>query len=444
VSYVSYLLRRFAFAVFSVYAAASVMFGFTVLQARLILQKQLALMRYNGAQDWRIEQFRKEFLARRGLDRPLYEHYADWFVDLTTLEWGQSIAYDQSVAAVLDGRVVTTLEYVVPGVVVAVALVASEVGFVVVGYAFRRTDDGRDLVVDWLGRPGARDVALIVGTTAVLVVFNRIAFAVGSLLGIDPATAVSTPEELSVAVLAFVIPAMLFAVGPAEEYLFRGVIQGYLRQSFSARGAIGWSAVLFTLVHLPNLLANPESGVVSIPVWLGIGLVLGWRNHERVEAAVVNLGARAGRLAGEYVPRVADPGREAIETRVSHFFEAIERVATNPRGLVLALLFSALGWALQMSGLWLAFQAIGEPVSLAAVMFVVPIGAIAGMTPLPGGAGGIEAVLVFLLVAAPLPGVTESVALAAVVIYRGAVFWVPIAIGGVVMGTVGAGARAGA
>ncbi len=171
-------------------------------------------------------------------------------------------------------------------VLVAVALVASEVGFVVVGYAFRRTDDGRDLVVDWLGRPGARDVALIVGTTAVLVVFNRIAFAVGSLLGIDPATAVSTPEELSVAVLAFVIPAMLFAVGPAEEYLFRGVIQGYLRQSFSARGAIGWSAVLFTLVHLPNLLANPESGVVSIPVWLGIGLVLGWL-YERTAALLV-------------------------------------------------------------------------------------------------------------------------------------------------------------
>jgi uncharacterized protein (TIRG00374 family) len=184
--------------------------------------------------------------------------------------------------------------------------------------------------------------------------------------------------------------------------------------------------------------------VVGLAVVVVVGLVLGWRNHERVEAAVVNLGARAGRLAGEYVPRVADPGREAIETRVSHFFEAIERVATNPRGLVLALLFSALGWGLQMSGLWLAFQAIGEPVSLAAVMFVVPIGAIAGMTPLPGGAGGIEIVLVALLVAAPLPGVTESVALAAVVIYRGAVFWVPVAIGGVVMGTVGAGARASA
>ncbi|MFC6737573.1 CPBP family intramembrane glutamic endopeptidase, partial [Halolamina salina] len=159
-------------------------------------------------------------------------------------------------------------------------------GFVVVGYAFRRTDDGRDLVVDWIGSPDARDAALIVGTTAVLVVFNRLAFAVGSLLGIDPTTAVTTPEELSVAVLVFVIPAMLFAVGPAEEYLFRGVIQGYLRQSFSARGAIGWGAVLFTIVHLPNLLANPESGVVSIPIWLVIGVVLGWL-YERTAALLV-------------------------------------------------------------------------------------------------------------------------------------------------------------
>ncbi len=189
-----------------------------------------------------------------------------------------------------------------------------------------------------------------------------------------------------------------------------------------------------------------SASIVVVGLTAGVigGLVFAWRNHDQIEGAVVNLGTRLGRLAGTYVPRLEDPGRAGIERRVSHFFEAIERVATSPRGLVLALTFSALGWALQMSGLWLAFQAIGVPVSLPVVMFVVPVGAIAGMTPLPGGAGGIEAVLVFLLVAAPLPGVTESVALAAVVIYRGAVFWVPVVLGGVVMGTVGAGARASA
>ncbi|MBP1986174.1 lysylphosphatidylglycerol synthase transmembrane domain-containing protein [Halolamina salifodinae] len=192
---------------------------------------------------------------------------------------------------------------------------------------------------------------------------------------------------------------------------------------------------------LGDRLETAATVVVALAVVVGGGLAVAWRSHERLEAGVVNLFSRVAEWAGEHVPRVSDPGRQGIKRRVSHFFEAIERVATNPRGLALALGFSGLGWFLQMLGLWLAFQAIGEPVSFPVVMFVVPIGAIAGMTPLPGGAGGIEAVLVFLLVAAPLSGVTKSVALAAVVIFRGAVFWVPIAIGGVVMGTVGAGAR---
>jgi membrane protease YdiL (CAAX protease family) len=173
-------------------------------------------------------------------------------------------------------------------VLVGVLLVTAEAGFVLVGYAFRQTDDGSEIVVDWLARnsPTARDAALIAVATAGLVAFNRLAFFAGSLVGIDPVTAVSAPEELSVAVLAFMIPAMLFAVGPAEEYLFRGVVQGYLQQSFSAAGAIGWGAVMFTLVHLPNLLSNPEAGLVSIPVWLGIGLVLGWL-YERTGALLV-------------------------------------------------------------------------------------------------------------------------------------------------------------
>ncbi|MFC6734771.1 hypothetical protein ACFQEQ_00755, partial [Halolamina salina] len=123
-SYVSYLLRRFAFAVFSVYAAATVMFGFTVLQIRLIFRHQLAFMNWAGSDttEQEIERFRESYIAQRRLDHPLHERYLDWLVDLTTLEWGQSIAYRQPVAAVLDGRVVTTLEYVVPGVVIAVAL----------------------------------------------------------------------------------------------------------------------------------------------------------------------------------------------------------------------------------------------------------------------------------------------------------------------------------
>jgi uncharacterized membrane protein YbhN (UPF0104 family) len=66
-------------------------------------------------------------------------------------------------------------------------------------------------------------------------------------------------------------------------------------------------------------------------------------------------------------------------------------------------------------------------------MLVVPISAVAGVTPLPGGAGGIESVLLLLLVAAPLPAVTKSVALAAIVVFRGLVYWVPVVLGGAVV-----------
>lgn len=189
-----------------------------------------------------------------------------------------------TVAAALIGSGMNP-EGTVPALV-GVLLVTSEAGFVLIGYAFRQTDDGAGLIIDWRGCPTLGDAALVAGATAGLVAFNRVAFGLGELVGIDPVTAVSAPEELSVAVFAFMMPAMLLVVGPAEEYLFRGVLQGYLRRSFSTRGAIGWSAVLFMLIHLPNLVSNPESGAVSVPVWLGIGLGLGWL-YERTGALLV-------------------------------------------------------------------------------------------------------------------------------------------------------------
>ena len=205
--------------------------------------------------------------------------------------------------------------------------------------------------------------------------------------------------------------------------------------------ALVGAAYFATEVTFGQNLRLATAGVVVLAIAVPVGAFLLWRSRERVQRGAVGFLHRIGSWAGEHVPGVSAPSREGLESRISHFFEAIERVATSPRGLALALGFSALGWLFQMSGLWLAFEAIGVPVKLSIVMFVVPMGAIAGVTPLPGGAGGIESVLVFLLVAAPMPGVTESVALAAVVIYRGAVYWVPVALGGVVMGTVGAGAR---
>ncbi|MFB6102456.1 MAG: YbhN family protein [Haloplanus sp.] len=187
-----------------------------------------------------------------------------------------------------------------------------------------------------------------------------------------------------------------------------------------------------------------ELALVAVAI-LAIGIpalvYLGWQRRYHLETRVVGVLTPVVRRVATHLPRVPVPTVGGIERRINGFFRAIERVATNPRGLALALALSSLGWFFQMLGLWLAFQAIGTPIPLSVALFVVPIGAIAGVTPLPGGAGGIESVLVVLLVAAPLPAVTEPIALAAVVVFRGMVYWTPTVLGGLVTGAVGLRSR---
>ncbi|WP_284013025.1 lysylphosphatidylglycerol synthase transmembrane domain-containing protein [Halobaculum litoreum] len=182
------------------------------------------------------------------------------------------------------------------------------------------------------------------------------------------------------------------------------------------------------------------TGVVAALALVVPGAVyLGWRNRyaleDRVVGALVPVIQRVARL----LPVFTAPSADSVESRIGHFFGAIERVATDRTGIAVALSASALGWVFQMVGLYLAFLAIDQPVPFSAMLFVVPMGAIAGVTPpLPGGAGGIEAVLVAVLAALPSVSVTATTALGAVVIYRAAVYWVPVVIGGVVVSVVGA------
>ncbi|MFC6989616.1 YbhN family protein [Haloplanus sp. GCM10025708] len=178
------------------------------------------------------------------------------------------------------------------------------------------------------------------------------------------------------------------------------------------------------------------TAIAVLAVGVPAAVFLGWQHRYGLEERVIRGLTPLARRVARRIPRVPVPTASGVERRINGFFRAIERVAANPRGLALALALSSLGWLFQMVGLWLAFQAIETPIPLSIALLVVPIGAIAGVTPLPGGAGGIESVLVVLLVAAPLPLVTESVAVAAIVIFRGMVYWTPTVLGGAVTGYV--------
>ncbi|WP_410766393.1 lysylphosphatidylglycerol synthase transmembrane domain-containing protein [Haloferax sp. DFSO60] len=184
---------------------------------------------------------------------------------------------------------------------------------------------------------------------------------------------------------------------------------------------------------------NLEIALVAVGV-LAIGVptlvYTAWQRRYELETRVIEALTPVIRTIAEYVPRVSVPSVETVKGRIAGFFRSIERVGQNPRGLTVALGLSGLGWFCQMVALWLAFQAIGAPIAFSIALFVVPIGAIAGVTPLPGGAGGIEWTLAILVTAAS-PAVSFDVATAGVVLFRGFVYWVPTLLGGLVMGVEG-------
>jgi uncharacterized protein (TIRG00374 family) len=176
--------------------------------------------------------------------------------------------------------------------------------------------------------------------------------------------------------------------------------------------------------------------VVTISVLIPVLAYVGWTNRERLRTAIGGTLTPVARFVGHRFPRLEAPTRAAIETRVEGFFGAIEVVATDRRRLLVAVGFSTLGWLAQAAALWLSLYALGVTAPVPAVLVAVPVGAIAGVTPLPGGLGGIETVLVALLV--PLAGVGAATAAAAVVLHRGAVYWLPTLVGGGVVSAIGA------
>lgn len=68
---------------------------------------------------------------------------------------------------------------------------------------------------------------------------------------------------------------MFLVVGPCEEILFRGVIQGRLREHFSAGVAIGVTSVFFGSLHVAGIGGSLEGIILALSVLTLAGAVLG-------------------------------------------------------------------------------------------------------------------------------------------------------------------------
>ncbi len=124
--------------------------------------------------------------------------------------------------------------------------------------------------------PTPRDLAWV-GAAYLLAISSVFgASIVVGLTGAQPA-----PNQLSElgiaepALLLLLVPISLFLVGPGEELLFRGAVQGTLRRSFGPVGAVVIAAAVFAGVHFMALTGGVGPRLTTIAILFLPSLVFG-------------------------------------------------------------------------------------------------------------------------------------------------------------------------
>ena len=152
------------------------------------------------------------------------------------------------------------------------------VALATVGYLFLL---GNGLPLSYVrGRaPSLRDAVWAVATVAVLVGFSSLIVPVIDALGL-PSTEHSITDTIAAdpAVALLFVPLSVLLVGPAEEFLYRGIIQTRLGETFDVAPTVLIAAVVFAAVHVIAYLdpANVGGTLVTLTfVLFPLGALLG-------------------------------------------------------------------------------------------------------------------------------------------------------------------------
>ena len=141
-----------------------------------------------------------------------------------------------------------------------------------------------DHVKRYLGirRPTLKQVGLIFGAWIGLLIGMVIVGGIGQVLldflGAGDASAEQESTQIfadNPELLPLGIAMMFLVVGPSEEILFRGVVQGRLRERFSAVPAIAVTAVFFASIHASGFIGSLQGVVLGISVLVVGGVVFG-------------------------------------------------------------------------------------------------------------------------------------------------------------------------
>lgn len=191
------------------------------------------------------------------------------------------------------------------------------------------------------------------------------------------------------------------------------------------------SVAFFVLKSAANFVAVVVVGVV---MWAGVGPALSPALTllpavlaAVTIAAVVLVPVLATRRRGR--ARTAVAGRRRWIGAVTGALDGGVREAGRVlrRGDWRVVVGSLAYWAFDNAMLWACFKAVGESPAITVVLMAYLIGQLGGLLPIPGGIGGIDGGLIGALV---VYGVPAAPAVAAVLMFRVILFWLPLLLGG--------------
>ncbi|MFC7155107.1 CPBP family intramembrane glutamic endopeptidase [Halomarina halobia] len=124
---------------------------------------------------------------------------------------------------------------------------------------------GRGLSFVGVRVPSKRDLVWVVSGYLLAIAANFAVGIVRFLSGVRSAEneviGLVRPEPELLLVL---IPASFLLIGPGEELLFRGIVQGRLRESFGPVVGVGLATLIFVVIHYPSLTGTPGGRAVYI------------------------------------------------------------------------------------------------------------------------------------------------------------------------------------
>ncbi len=124
--------------------------------------------------------------------------------------------------------------------------------------------------------PSVRDLLLVVGGyVAAFVLIGTVGYAI-SIAGVEGASNTSAEVGLeNPALLLWLVPGSILLIGPGEEILFRGVVQGRFRERFGPGTAIALASLVFASIHYTALSGAASARFVTIGLLLIPAVIFG-------------------------------------------------------------------------------------------------------------------------------------------------------------------------